>query len=156
MTLQSNQRIIIVGGAARSGTTLTRNIIGTHSQVIAMPTDWTIYSQAAKLQSITAISKPQSAEDMYRALTIIFEQTPLRKYELRGDDLKDLCELHPPSWDSIFLISVLGLQRKHPDKIILLTGLNNYWLLTILQRIISSMSATHSVPIYPINMPIML
>ena len=55
--------VVLIGGAARSGTTVTRRVLGQHSQVQPIRTDWSVITRVPKLIELSGFERPRSRGD---------------------------------------------------------------------------------------------
>lgn len=107
----AEKELIIIGGAARSGTTLLHSLVGAHPAIHGALSEWFGWGyQQPKLARAAGIAAPDTPERMRRLLTIGLTETPMRESGADLDLALSLVGAYPNDWDHLMLIVVEAMQ----------------------------------------------
>jgi len=112
MAEEPRPELIIVCGAARSGTTLLHGIVGGHPKIHGAATEWFGWGyHRPKIALAAGVPAPDSPERMRRMLTVGLTKTPMKKTGADLDVALSLVDSYPHDWDHFMLIEVEAMRR---------------------------------------------
>ena len=109
------RKIVIVGGAARSGTSLIRNLLAGHPDLFVVRTEWVGFYKSRELAKATGVRKVVTRSDLERVLEQGLNSTELRLWNVTPEAAKRVSEGQPPEWDGVFLTLAEARHETDPD-----------------------------------------
>ena len=91
---------IFIGGMNRSGTSLMRQLIGSHSQVAMPPTEFGFFSRFP--QTTSRLSR----SNFERSLSALLECEKIAEWDLPADRLMDESRSREPSYRNLFRLFI--------------------------------------------------
>lgn len=112
MTSDSKPELVVICGAARSGTTLLHGVVGGHPKIHGAATEWFGWGYHRPLLAKAAgFSAPDTPERMRRMLTAGLTKTSMKGTGADLDVALSLVESYPSDWDHLMLIVVEAMRR---------------------------------------------
>ena len=114
------RQLIIIGGAARSGTTLIRNLFAGHEGMQTVPTEWVGFNKLDLVARQTSLRTPKTAEQMEQLLEAALAKTQMSSWDIDPELAKRNAKAFAPGWDAFFLTLIETLHNKDSRKPIVL------------------------------------
>lgn len=112
VTSDSKPELVIICGAARSGTTLLHGVVGGHPKIHGAATEWFGWGyHRPKIARAAGIPAPDTPERMRRMLTVGLTKTPMKGTGADLDVALSLVESYPSDWEHLMLIVVEAMRR---------------------------------------------
>lgn len=119
MTLNID-KLVVIGGCQRSGTTLIHRLLSSHPDVHGVMTDTAVFNNYKDFRTLTGIDEPKTLADMQAILSQLLTNSHVRKWQLDPKEMARFANRFAPCWDSIFLCLLEAVKEKFRKPVIAL------------------------------------
>jgi len=104
--------VVLVTGPGRSGTTLLRDMLGSHPDLHAVTTEWTPYNRGQELAKLARVHGPRSIDDLRRLAGAMSGHHQFGQWNLTAEEIEPYLSAVPVSREGLFLALVQALTEK--------------------------------------------